>query len=213
MVIIFPENDTSLMLQGPAGKLETLITLADTPTNKTVVICHPHPLFQGTMHNKVVYTTARACHNVGINTIRFNFRGVGASEGEYAHALGECEDLKAILAWLKESRPHDHVGLAGFSFGSYICAKVAQLIEPLFLITIAPAVENFDYKAMKGFACPWLMLMGDQDEVVSSQAMLDWYEHLIFKPKLKIFENAGHFFHGRLVEMREEIEAFLKTIE
>lgn len=203
--IEFPNQDSKIFLKGPEGKLEALITLAE-PGNVVAVICHPHPLFGGTMNNKVIYSIARALKDLGIITIRFNFRGVEKSEGAYAEGIGESEDLVAILDWLTSLKPDNKIWLAGFSFGAYVATRVANHANVDQLITVAPAVESFNFKALSHPACPWLVIQGDQDEIVNPQLVYDWVKQLNPQPELTIIPEAGHFFHGKLVELKTALK-------
>lgn len=168
--------------------------------NTTVVICHPHPLYGGTMHNKVIYTLARAFHQMGLRTVRFNYRGVGESQGEYGEGKGETEDLLTVLNWVKEVRPDDSIWLAGFSFGGYIAARGSSLWPIKQLILIAPSVRHFQFDFP--IESPLLLIQGDKDEVVPPEAVFKWAESLPDKPRVICMHEAGHFFHGRLTELR-----------
>lgn len=200
----FPAGETNIILQGPVGKLETLTyTPAQTTKNIIGVICHPHPLFGGTMHNKVVYTIARAIKEMGLRTVRFNFRGVGSSDGKYAQGIGETDDLLAVLNWVKQVCPNDEIWLAGFSFGSYVAACAAKVWPTKQLISVAPPVQNFSFKELPPFNCPWLVIQGDQDEVVAPNAVFSWLDSLENPPTIVRMKDSGHFFHGKLIELRE----------
>lgn len=203
----FPSAESKIFLSGPAGKIEALGT---TPTkdarNILALICHPHPLFGGTMHNKVVYTLAKALKDLGVRTLRFNFRGVEKSEGSYAEGNGETEDLIAVLAWARHVRPQDALWLAGFSFGGYVATRVASTHPDVKqLITIAPGVESFDFTQFKTPHCPWLVIQGEKDEIVSPVAVYQMVEQQTPPPHLVRIPNAGHFFHGQLGELRQSL--------
>lgn len=197
----FPSGESKAFLNGPVGKLEALTTQGEKPI--TAIICHPHPLFDGTMHNKVVYTLARAFKDMEISTVRFNYRGVEKSEGSYGEGVGETDDLLAVIEWVKKVKPADNIWLAGFSFGTYVVTRAAQTFLPQQLVTIAPAVSLFDFTALKRPNCPWLIVQGEQDEVISPQAVFAWAETLTPPAKLIRMPNTGHFFHGQLVELRK----------
>ncbi len=206
----FPMGETKVILSGPAGKLETLTSEPHGGIKNIVaIVCHPHPLFGGTMHNKVVYTIARAFKEMKLRTVRFNFRGVGESDGSYAEGIGETDDLLSVLNWVKHCRPQDEIWLAGFSFGCYVAVRGAQVATIRQLLTVAPAVESFDFKSLPRPACPWLVIQGGQDEIVSSQAVYAWCATLQPPPKLIRIEEAGHFFHGKLLELRHAITTSL----
>jgi len=208
----FPiDRQAKLLLPGPAGQLEVITTFPETPRTPAIiaVICHPHPLFGGTMNNKVIYTLARCFNSMGLATVRFNFRGVGLSQGEYDQGEGESDDLLALLAWLKESYPESGVWLSGFSFGAYIAARVAKIWPVKQLICIAPPIENFPFKALPPFSCPWIVVQGDEDEVVSPTAVFSWLNSLASPPELIKIHGASHFFHGKLIELRDALSLAL----
>ena len=206
-LLTFPEQDRTFLLPGPVGQLEVLTTFPESTTLAGVgVICHPDPRFAGTMLNKVVTTTARAFGNLGLATVRFNYRGVGRSMGEYGHTDGELADLESIIAWVREVLPSQPLWLAGFSFGSYISARAAQPARPARLISIAPPVTHYNFNQFTQIACPWLVIQGDQDEVVSCAAVQEWAARPPSPLELTIMPGASHFFHGRLIELREIIE-------
>ena len=204
---ILPNNETSLLVPGSVGQIEVLTAPArGDPKQAMAIICHPHPLFGGTMHNKVVTTLSRTFQNVGLDTVRFNFRGVGKSQGEYAAGEGETEDLLSIVSWVKETNPNTSLWLAGFSFGAYIAARAATQIELALLILVAPPVEHFPMAELPVFQAPCLVIKGDQDEVVPPQAVYDWINNRQPRPKLIRFPQTTHFFHGHLTELRKTLE-------
>src|SRR5579862_4201640 len=125
----FPQTlQANLILEGPAGNLELLTSYPEVPRNPPIiaVICHPHPLFGGNLHNKVIYILARSFHALGLSSVRFNFRGVGKSQGHYDHGIGETDDLLAVLQWLKNTCANPTIWLAGFSFGAYVAARAVK---------------------------------------------------------------------------------------
>lgn len=190
--------------QGPAGMLEGLLDKPAGAPRALAVVCHPHPLQQGAMTNKVAYILARAFNDLGALSLRFNFRGVGKSAGRYDNGIGETEDALAALDWLSAQHPSLPLWLGGFSFGAWVALR-AQSERPVKrLVTVAPAVERFT-AALKLPTVPWLLIQGDADEVVSPQATLDWVAGLRVKPQLVVLKGAGHFFHGRLNEVRQTV--------
>lgn len=212
MTIPFPSDRLGkLLLPGPSGQLEVMTTIQETPRKPPAiaVICHPHPLFGGTMHNKVIYTLARCFNDIGVATVRFNFRGVGLSQGEYANGIGETDDLLAILTWLKASCPESVIYLAGFSFGAYVAARAAKVWPAKQLICVAPPIENFPFKELPPFPCPWILVQGDEDEVVSPAAVFSWANSLEHPPEIIKIQGASHFFHGKLIEMRDYLTTTL----
>lgn len=209
--ISFPKTDSKLLLNGPDGLLETLV---QWPTQEALpiiaIICHPHPLYGGTMNNKVVTTTARTLRHMGMITVRFNFRGVGQSEGQYAEAKGELDDLKAVMAWVKSALPKQQLWLAGFSFGSFIAASGASDKVVKQLISIAPPVHHYDFINIAKPHCPWLVIQGELDEIVPAHHVYDFVNTKRYPIKLCKVSDAGHFFHGRLLELRDVLQQELQ---
>ena len=200
----FPPSRGEFFLRGPVGKLECI---ADIPAPEderpaTFVICHPHPLHGGTMHNKVVTIMERAMRELGLRTIRFNFRGAGESEGEHDEGYGETDDLFAVTEWVRHTRPNDDLWLGGFSFGSYISQRAAQNLKLGQLITIAPPVDRYEFSKLQHPNCPWLVVQGDEDEVVALEDVNCWIEDLDPPPEFLVMEQADHFFHRRLMDLR-----------
>jgi alpha/beta superfamily hydrolase len=197
----------AVVVPGPAGRLEAAIDSGDTPARAIAVVCHPHPLQQGTMQNKVVTTAARAFAQLGAQVLRFNFRGVGASEGRYSDGIGERADALAAIAWSRERWPSLDLYLGGFSFGAAIALAVAAEARASGLVTIAPPLDRLP----AGFVppdCPWLLIHGDADDVVPFPATEARLATFSVRPQVLVMKNAGHFFHGRLLEVDEAITAF-----
>jgi len=194
-----------LFIEGPAGALEAIVEETAVPGSSYAVVCHPHPLFGGTMDNKVVTTVARALHETGIPTLRFNFRGVGASAGAFDEGVGETADADAVASWGRERWPGRDLVIAGFSFGAYVAMRLALQRVPRYLITIAPALQRFDAFGMAVPRCPWLVVQGDADDVVEPGAVINWVNGLEPKPRLVVLPGVGHFFHGRLHELRDAV--------
>ncbi len=189
-------------LQGPAGALQAVVEDPGIAGPSYAVVCHPHPLYGGTMDNKVVTTVARALQDLGLPTLRFNFRGVGASDGVFDRGSGETDDADAVAAWGALRWPGRTLVIAGFSFGAYVALRLAQRRLPRRLVTIAPAIQRFDEAEMAVPRCPWLIVQGDADDVVDPAAVIAWAAGLVPKPQLVVLPGAGHFFHGRLHELR-----------
>ena len=204
----FPEAATALTLAGPAGALEAAVDVPEAGQARagTVVICHPHPLQGGTMHNKVVTMIERSVRELGLRTVRFNFRGTGASEGSYDDGRGETLDLLAVAEWVGKVRPDDALWLAGFSFGSYVSLLAARHLPVKQMISIAPPVGRWDFSAAIAPPCPWLVVMGEDDDVVEPQAVFDWVDAMPDKPTLVRMPETGHFFHRRLMDLRGAIK-------
>ncbi|MDP6436059.1 MAG: alpha/beta hydrolase [Gammaproteobacteria bacterium] len=196
----------NLSIEGPAGMLEALLEKpADRTFDRVAVLCHPHPRHQGTMYNKVVHTLARAMHDLGLATLRFNFRGTGASEGKYADGEGEIDDVVAVVGYVRQSWPEAELWLGGFSFGAVVSARAAHQLQPARLISIAPAVNILGRELADQPAMPWLIIQGDADEVVPHEDVLEWLAALQTGPRLIVLKGVGHFFHGHLVELRETL--------
>ena len=210
----FPREATAtLTLPGPAGDLEMIVDSPGpeaTPRPLVAIVCHPLPTEGGTMHNKVVTMAARALRECGASTVRFNFRGAGASTGHFDDGQGEADDLRAVAAWARQQRPDAQLWLAGFSFGAYVSLKVAAELKPGMLISIAPpAGRNWDFAAIAPPECPWLVIQGEADEIVDPQAVYAWIDslkQLRQPPELVKIPDTSHFFHRRLMDLRGAIK-------
>jgi uncharacterized protein len=204
----FPEQVASFALRGPAGKLEAIsdVALPEEARRGTAVICHPHPLQGGTMHNKVVTMVERSLRESGLDTVRFNFRGTGESEGTYDNGNGEGDDLAAVVAWVRRLRPDDALWLGGFSFGSYVSIRNAMRLHADALISIAPPAGRWPFEGFALPTCPWLVVQGEEDEVVDPQAVFDWIDSMKQPPELVRMPETSHFFHRRLMDLRGAIK-------
>lgn len=210
----FPSQESIFLLPGPVGHIEVLATPAPEENQKrsaVAVICHPHPLHGGTMTNKVVTTLAKTFRDLGMRTVRFNFRGVGKSEGTFAEGIGETDDLLAVVKWAQTTCPGDELWLAGFSFGAFVSARAATQIPVAQLVSIAPQVSRFIETKVPEITCPWVLVQGEQDEVISAEEVFAWIETLKHKPILIRMPGAGHFFHGQLTELRERLVGVLES--
>ncbi len=204
----FPEEAGTLLLPGPAGQLELAVDLAERDSARTgvAVICHPHPQHGGTMRNKVVTMLERSLRESGLDTVRFNFRGVGNSEGEYDEGRGETVDLDAVASWVRKVRPNDALWLAGFSFGSFVALRAAQPLEADALITVAPPVGRWEFGDIELPTCHWLLIQGEDDEVVDAKAVFEWAERLDESPNIVRMPETSHYFHRRLMDLRGAIK-------
>jgi alpha/beta superfamily hydrolase len=223
-MVLKPPRVERLAIEGPAGPLQALIETPQTGQGEALtvpafaVVCHPHPLFGGTLDNKVVYTVARAFEQLGAPAIRFNFRGVAASGGSYDEGRGESEDALAIIRFGRQRWPGAPLWLAGFSFGGAVAARIAAAAKPERLVLVAPGItrlERADFDAARAAQpqCPWLIVQGDADDVVPPAAVLDWAAARlplpgVPAPTVSVLPGAGHFFHGRINELREAVLAF-----
>lgn len=197
-----------LLIDGPAGQLELQLNYSDgCPEPKPlVIICHPHPLYGGSLTNKVVHMIGRAVNDLGLATVRFNFRGVGKSEGRFDDGRGETEDLEAVARWVREQHPGLPVWLAGFSFGAYIALKGHKRIEADKLLLVAPPVTLYDLSDVPSVDIPWWVIQGGQDEVIDPQAVDRWVKQHPTPPIYKWFEPGSHFFHGQLNYLRDFVK-------
>lgn len=198
---------------GPAGPLETKLEFPETDSTPTVfgVACHPHPLFGGTMDNKVAHVLARSMLECGAPAFRFNFRGVGASAGQFDNGRGEAGDLAAVVAEGRRRYPSAALWLGGFSFGAFVALRAAAALGPAKLVAVAPPVARFELGEVVHPDCDWMLAQGDADDVVSPAAVLSWAEKQARKPRLHVLQGAGHFFHGKLHELKPLVIDFLRA--
>jgi uncharacterized protein len=205
-----PDDDAPLFLAGPAGRIEAALDApeADVPPRPVLaILCHPLPTEGGTMHNKVVTMAARALRECGATTLRFNFRGVGQSEGIFDDGEGELADLRAVAAWARAKHPDKILWLAGFSFGAWISLRLANELQAAALISIAPPVgRSWDFSGIEMPVAPWLVIQGDADEIVEPQAVYDWIASLPRPPQLVRMPDTSHFFHRKLMDLRGAVK-------
>ncbi len=198
----------TLQIPGPSGPLETLIEMpASAAPTLAAIVCHPHPLFGGTLHNKVVHTVAKLLRQHGAVTLRFNFRGVGASGGVHNAGVGEGEDALAAVAAARTRWPNLPLVLAGFSFGAAVAIAVAARVQPAWLISVAPAVDRVPLGDFRAPACPWLIVQGAADDVVNCDQVRAWSAARASAATLCMLPGVGHFFHGRLHELQDCLSA------
>jgi alpha/beta superfamily hydrolase len=200
----FPDEHCEFFLRGPAGAIECACDVPEAQDERgaTIIICHPHPLHGGTMHNKVVTILERSMRELGLRTVRFNFRGAGESEGEHDDGYGETDDLFAVAEWVRRTRPDDSLWLGGFSFGSYVATRAALNLDIGQLITIAPPVDRYPFSSLHHPECPWLVVQGDEDEVIHIDEVRQWVDQLDPAPELVVMQEADHFFHRRIMDLR-----------
>jgi hypothetical protein len=198
-----PPAPEPVLIDGPVGQLEGIVEdPRSVPLPGFAVLCHPHPLHGGTMENKVVHTIARAFQEAGYSSVRFNFRGVGASQGHHDEGRGETEDALAVIAWARRRWPAAPLALAGFSFGALIALRAAAVALPKCLVTVAPAVARTDYAQIVRPDCPWLIVQGEADQLVDYRDVQAFAARFVPPPELKLLPGVDHFFHGRLQELR-----------
>ncbi len=191
-----PARDEALRLQGPAGTIEGLISDPGDGRRGLALIAHPHPLYGGTMDNKVVQTLARSFHAQGYASVRINFRGVGASDGVFDEGRGETEDWLAVAAKMRERFGAVPLALAGFSFGAFVQVRVAAQLQPQRLVLVGPAVNRFPVDHVP---VGTLVIHGEEDDVVPLRDVLDWARPQSLP--VVVVPGSGHFFHGKLVEL------------
>lgn len=202
----------SLTLEGPAGHLEALLNAGSAKAPYSALVCHPHPLYGGTMHNKVVYHAAKALNGLGLPVLRFNFRGVGRSAGTH-DGKAECEDVKAALDWLSEEFGLPIIA-AGFSFGAAMTLKAAcpdRRVTALIALGMPIAAEGrvYAYKFLEGCTKPKLFVSGSEDEF-GPKSELERVVRTAAEPKRLVWiQQAGHFFDNKLEEMRKAIEQWV----
>lgn len=189
-----------LRIDGPSGKIETVITDPGPTRRGLALIAHPHPLHGGTLDNKVVTTIASALYEQGYVAVRPNFRGVGLSEGEYDHGEGEVADMLAVLSFVRERYPDLPLVLAGFSFGAAVQSRVSEIAQPKQLLLVGPAVNLFKM----GTAPPHtLVIHGEQDELVPIDKVRAWSAQ--YGVTLAVVRDADHFFHKKLSQLKQHI--------
>lgn len=205
----FPQliRENPLLLDGPSGQLEALHL--DLPeASGLALICHPNPVQGGTMLNKVVSTLQRTARDAGYSTLRFNYRGVGASAGSHDMGSGEVDDAEAAALWLHAQRPDLPLVLLGFSFGGFVAASLAGRLErqgiavPR-LFMVAPAVMRMTVDHPLPESGQLTVIQPDVDEVVSPQAVYDWSAGLARPHELLKVAECGHFFHGKLTDLKD----------
>jgi len=219
---VIPSNGAirSLFLDGPAGRLEALLNEGSANATYAALVCHPHPLFGGTLHNKVVFHTMKALNSFGFPVLRFNFRGTGLSQGEHDHGIGEVEDVRTALDWL-DAEFHLPLIFAGFSFGAAVGLRAACAdsrvraviglgvpVVPVAAESEEPRVYHYDF--LEQCQKPKLLVSGARDQFGPKAKLQALVESLPEPKKLVLIEAGDHFFEGRLREVREAIESWVK---
>jgi len=205
----------SLFLDGGAGRLEALLNSGALNPTHAAVVCHPHPLFGGTMHNKVVFHAMKALNGFGFPVLRFNFRSVGLSHGEHDHGRGEADDVRAALDWLdREFRLP--ISFAGFSFGAAVGLPAAAAdghVDSLIGLglPVAPVDgRTYDFECLRSSPKPKLFVSGSRDSFGPRASLEKMVESFAGPKQLVIIDSADHFFEGRLREMRQAIEGWVR---
>lgn len=214
MTLVTPQR---VDLSGEAGRIEAVLEVPQDAAGPPafIVLCHPHPLHGGTMDNKVVTSLARTAHQSGMASIRFNYRGVGSSEGSYDDGRGETRDALAAIAYGRHLWPGARLCLAGFSFGgcvALLCSSAQEAGRVDWLLTVAPALgSQFESPAdITVPRCPWLVIQGEEDDVVDPRQAVDWIEALEPAPEMLLLPGVGHYFHGALNTLQEHAGRFFK---
>ncbi len=194
-------------IEGPAGRIETILAEPATIPSGIAVVAHPHPLHGGTMDNKVVYTVFNSVLELGYIAVKFNFRGTGNSEGAFDHGIGEVEDVVAVAQSI-QNQFIDHAGdlpllLAGFSFGGGVQIQVAERLNPRSLILVSPSLRHADVLKVPENVKNTLIIQGDKDDIVPLNAILDWAAPQCLP--VVIIPGAEHFFHGKLNMLKRVI--------
>jgi alpha/beta superfamily hydrolase len=203
----------SLMLAGPAGALEAILEEPeDSPARSLALVCHPHPLFGGTMHNKVVYRLARGLRRSGAAVLRFNFRGVGRSQGEHAHGVGEADDARVALDWLRARFPGIPYVLAGFSFGSRVILQLGcSSGDASQLIAAGLPTAHGDPAFLESCRAPKIFIQSTHDEFAPVPQMEALFERIAEPKRLIWIEAEDHFFQGSLDRLEETVFALKAT--
>jgi uncharacterized protein len=205
----------SLFLAGPAGRLEALLNAGSPYATHAAVVCHPHPLYGGTLHNKVVFHTMKALNSFGFPVLRFNFRGAGLSEGEHANGIGEVEDVRAALDWLERECALPVI-FAGFSFGAAVGLRAAYADDRVCAVIAlglpAVAVEGrvYDFEFLRECIKPKLFVSGSRDQFGPAGKLEALIQTFADPKKLVRIDAGDHFFEGRLKELRAAIEEWIR---
>jgi len=197
----FAATTEKVLIDGPSGALEVVVNAPDTARRGIALVAHPHPLQGGTLDNKVAQTLAKAFHALGYVAVRFNFRGVGGSQGTFDEGVGETDDGLAALVHARSTYGERlPIALAGFSFGSYVQTRIAKRVAAERLVLVGPAVMRFPIEHVPADT---IVIHGEQDEVVPLADVLDWARPQALP--VVVFPGCTHFFHGRLPQLRDTI--------
>jgi uncharacterized protein len=199
---------------GPAGRIEAILKEPQATANRAVIVCHPHPLFGGTMHNKVVFRIARAFQDEGFAVLRFNFRGTGRSEGQHDEGRGEQDDLRAAIAFMEGKYPSAEIWIAGFSFGSSVMLRAScSDARTRALVAAGAPVSKFDFSGVAQCDKPKLFVQGSLDQYGSKEDLERFVAGLAEPKSLKIIEGADHFFEGHLQELSQAVSQFIRSVQ
>ena len=204
--------DIEVLIQGPSGELELLYRCVDERQAPVVVICHPHPLHGGTLRNKVVHMLAGGFNELGVHAVRFNFRGVANSAGKFDQGMGETEDLLAVCEWARKTFPGSPLWLAGFSFGAFVAYRGFAQAGAERLVLVAPPVSMFEFADISEPGIPWMVIQGQEDEVISADAVTRWVRQHQNAPEYFLHEDTGHFFHGKLNLLKDSLKTGISSV-
>ena len=200
-------------LEGPAGQLEAILKEPTGAVTRAAIVCHPHPLFGGTMHNKVVFRIARTFSDAGFAVLRFNFRGAGRSDGEHDSGRGEQDDLKAAIAFIESKFPNAEIWLAGFSFGSAVMLRVASCDDRVrALIAVGVPVSKQNFSDLGHCNKPKLLVQGSNDQYGPVDQLEMFFASLDEPKQMKIIDDADHFLEGHLQELAEAVTKFIDSV-
>ena len=205
-----------IFFNGPAGRIEGMYSESTDPRAPTALVLHPHPVYGGTMNNKVVYNLYKTLFNNGFTVLRINFRGVGKSMGEYDEGVGEMMDAATALDWLQTHYPISRVTLiAGFSFGAWIAMQlIMRRPEITNFIAVAPPVTKYDFSFLSPCPIPGLIMQGDRDSVVSEESVYEMSQRLAKQKNINIdyrmIAGADHFFREKIDDFNDEVDDYLK---
>jgi alpha/beta superfamily hydrolase len=214
---MIPETSSirSFHITGPAGRLEALLNAGSPDATHAAIVCHPHPLYGGTLHNKVVFHAMKALNSFGFPVLRFNFRGTGLSEGEHANGVGEVDDVRAALDWLEREYTLPVI-FAGFSFGAAVGLRAAysddrvRALIALGLPAVAVETRTYDFEFLRTSTKPKLFVSGSRDQFWPPGKLEALVNTFADPKKLVRIEAGDHFFEGRLKEMRTAIEEWIR---
>lgn len=195
-----------VFIPGPAGELEGIFSFVSRRVTHLAVLCHPHPLYGGTMHNKVIYSVAMALNQIGFATVRFNFRGVGRSAGSFNHGIGEQRDVEAVIEHFHDQYPDAVKIVGGFSFGAKVGLLAGCRDERISgLLGVGITVDVADFSFLYDYEKPKLILQGTDDQYGSLHSVQEWFHKLQEPKKLVLIDGAVHLFDGKLTELKNAI--------
>ncbi len=206
-----------VFFNGPAGRIEGRVAQSANPDAPIALVLHPHPLYGGTMNNKVVYNVYKTLFENDFTVLRVNFRGVGRSMGEFDDGIGEMTDAATALDWLQVNYPMSKVNLiAGFSFGAWIAMQlIMRRPEITHFLAVAPPVDKFDFSFLAPCPVPGLVIQGDKDSVVSEESVHDLAQRLTKQKNINVdyrmIAGADHFFRDKIDLLNSEVDDYLRT--